>query len=402
MEVLGIQSNLVPTPHHQALGHLYLTSKKSKVDVKTTKFFQDEKNPRTTEEKRLVPKLWKDPQTYTVQALHSPWHRTMLRIQSALFHTSIDFFRHKMNYEYLVVPLTTGSISSPMGLGSDSQPVSIQLNNKPTYLADSQQFLLEYALRLQEVPRGVYYAGTSCRGEDHDPTHLNQFCHVECELLGGLEAGMDVANQYIINLTQSLLASHGPEIALYAGTTSHMQHLLKLYSANNNYFPTITLSEVLALPELTNEMWEFVVPGDPAYGRLLTRKGEQMLIAKFGGACWLTEMDHLSVPFYQAYIPGNPTQQVAKAQCADFLLGMGEVLGCGNRHVSVDQAMRGLGEHGVNPEDYKWYLDMRKEKELETTGWGIGTERYLCWVLGHDDVRDVQIFPRLKGLECAP
>jgi aspartyl/asparaginyl-tRNA synthetase len=394
MEVL-IQSNLV-TPRHQ-VEHLYLTPKKQKVDVKTTKIIQDEKNPRT-EEKHL-PKLWQNPQTYAVQALHSPWHRTMLRLQSALFHISIDFFR-QMNYDYLVVPLTTGSISSPMGLGSDSQPVSIQLNNNPTYLADSQQFLLEYALRLQEVPKGVYYAGTSCRGEDHDTTHLNQFCHVECELLGGLEAGMDVANQYIINLTQSLLTSHGPEIARYAGTTSHMQQLLQLYSTSNNSFPTITLSEVLVLPELTDEMWEFVVPGKPAYGRLLTRKGEQMLIAKFRGACWLTEMDHLSVPFYQAYVPG--TQEVAKAQCADFLLGMGEVLGCGNRHVSRDQAMHGLREHGVNPEDYKWYLNMRKEKELNTTGWGIGTERYMCWVLGHDDVRDVQIFPRLKGLECAP
>ncbi|EKV05982.1 Aminoacyl-tRNA synthetase, class II (D/K/N) [Penicillium digitatum] len=401
MEVLTIQSTLA-TPHHQALEHIYLTPKKQRVDIETTEILQDEEIPRTPEEKRIVPKLWQNPQTYAVQALHSPWHRTMLHLQSALFHASIDFFRHKLHYEYLVVPLTTGSISSPMGLGSDSQPVRIQLNHQPTYLADSQQFLLEYALRLQDVPNGVYYAGTSCRGEDHDATHLNQFCHVECELLGGLAAGMTVASQYIIDLTQSLLDSHSTEIARYAGTTSHMQQLLELYRANNNSFPTITLAEVLALPELTSEMWECVVPGAPEYGRLITRKGEQMLIAKFGGACWLTEMDHLSVPFYQAYSPGTPTQEVAKAQCADFLVGMGEVLGCGHRHVSVDQAMRGLREHGVNPEDYKWYLEMRRERDLETTGWGIGTERYLCWVLGHDDVRDVQIFPRLKGLECAP
>ncbi|RAH44417.1 asparaginase like 1 [Aspergillus brunneoviolaceus CBS 621.78] len=364
----SIQSNLLPMPHHQALERLYYASRKPKLSA---------------------PRLWRHPSSYAVQALRSPWHRTLLRLQSAVFHTSIEFFPHTMGYEYLVVPVTTGSVSSPMGLGSDSQPVTIWLDDQATYLADSQQFLLEYALRLQDRPHGVYYAGTSCRGEDPDATHLNQFFHVECELVG--------------DLAQALLASHGAEIARCAGTTAHLQQLLRLFRTNNHSFPRITLAEAMALPELTDGMWSFVVPGDPAFGRALTRKGEQILIARFGGACWLTEMDHPSVPFYQAYVPDIvPPGGVAKAQCADFLLGMGEVLGCGNRHVTVNQALRALGNHGVAAGDYQWYLDMRREMEVNTTGWGIGTERFLCWVLGHGDVRDVQMFLRLKGMDSMP
>ncbi|KAL4811854.1 hypothetical protein BDW67DRAFT_189252 [Aspergillus spinulosporus] len=179
MEVISAN---IPPNWHQALKQLYHVPSKQKVTVQTTTTEITEKEPR---------KLWQNPHTYAIQALHSPWHRMMLRLQSSLFHASIDFFRHEMAYEYLIVPLTTGSISSPMGLGSDSQPVSIEMSSgsektTSTYLADSQQFLLEYALRLQNVPRGVYYAGTSCRGEDPDATHLNQFFHVECELVGGL------------------------------------------------------------------------------------------------------------------------------------------------------------------------------------------------------------------------
>lgn len=346
----------------------------------------------------VAPKLWKHPPTFAVKALQSPWYSIMLRLQSTLFHTSIDFFRHQMKYDYLIVPVTTSSISSPMGLGSDSQPVAVELGGLQTYLADSQQFLLEYALRLQEVPTGVYYAGTSCRGEDPDATHLNQFFHVECELIGGLERGIDVANRFVVQMTQTLLQDHGRNIEAYAGTTRHMEDLLRLYREHDNSFPTITLDAALALPEITDDMWQYAVEGEPRYGRSLTRKGEQMLIAKFGGACWLTEMDHLSVPFYQAYTDDSK----AKGRCADLLLGMGEVLGCGNRHTTAEQALEALNQHEVNPKEYQWYLDMRRVRELDTTGWGIGTERFLCWVLQHDDVRDVQLLPRLKGIECAP
>ena len=53
------------------------------------------------------------------------------------------------------LPVTTGSISSPMGRGSDSLPVKVNLEGIDTYLADSMQFLLEYGCRLNE--KGVYY-----------------------------------------------------------------------------------------------------------------------------------------------------------------------------------------------------------------------------------------------------
>lgn len=123
-----------------------------------------------------------------------------------------------------------------------------------------------------------------------------------------------------------------------------------------------------------------------------------MLIQKFGGACWLEGMDHLSVPFYQAY--SDSTKKTAR--CADFLLGLGEVLGCGNRHVTADQVLEALQHHEVDPEEYKWYIDIRRLKPLNTTGWGIGTERFICWVMQHDDVRDVQLLPRFKGVEYTP
>ena len=348
--------------------------------------------------RQTAPKLWRNPSTFAVKSIVSPWYSAMFNIQSTLYHSAIELFHRELRYKYLVVPVTTSSISSPMGLGSDSMPVSVELGGLDTYLADSQQFVLEYALRLQDGLKGAYYVGTSCRGEDPDQTHLNQFCHVECELLGGFEEGMDVANRYVISMTENLLKEHEAEIKSFAGSTDHMTSILKLYKEHGNAFPRITLEEALALPELSDDMWKYTVEGEPKHGRCLTRKGERMLIAKFGGACWLTDMDHLSVPFYQAYTDDSKT----KGRCGDLLLGPGEVIGCGNRHVTADQALEALAQHEVDPAEYQWYLDMRRVKELNTTGWGVGTERFIAWVMQHDDIRDIQLLPRLKGIECAP
>ena len=64
------------------------------------------------------------------------------------------------------MPITSESVTSPMGLGSDSLPVSVELFDKNVYLADSMQFYLEYLLR--QHPQGVFYIMPTFRGEEPD------------------------------------------------------------------------------------------------------------------------------------------------------------------------------------------------------------------------------------------
>lgn len=68
----------------------------------------------------------------------------------------------------------------------------------------------------------------------------------------------------------------------------------------------------------------------------------------FGGAVWLTEMDHLSVPFYQASIDDN----TAKARCADLFLGNGECFGLAERHVSAEDVLTAQRNHEVPSSEY--------------------------------------------------
>ena len=107
-------------------------------------------------------------------------------------------------------------------------------------------------------------------------------------------------------------------------------------------------------------------------------------------------MDHLSVPFYQAFVPHTNN---VKALCANLLVGPGEILGLGQRHTNANEVSEALKMHEVPKEKYEWYLDIRDEekggKHLQTTGWGMGLERYLAWIMKHD-------YPRMKGMKFAP
>ncbi|KAJ7992125.1 hypothetical protein DPEC_G00275300 [Dallia pectoralis] len=344
-----------------------------------------------------APRSWENPESHSMLAIRSQWYRNLFQIQNTLFHSTVEYFHNTCQYAYALTPLTTDTISSPMGLGSDSEPVSVNMLGQDVYLADSMQFVLEYFLRFQENLPGTYYVSPSFRGEDPDATHLNQFYHVECELLGNMDDAIQIAEGYVAHLTKAMLKKHSNIILNTAGTVLHAQNLLKMLEGGAR-LPRVPLDQ--AIPMMPSpDCLEWVKDGQPQFGRKLTRKGERVLIEKYGGAVWLTEMDHLGVPFYQAYVEGSVKR---KAKAADLLLGLGETLGLGERHSSPKEVREALGHHAVPEESYRWYVNMRQILPLLTSGWGMGTERYLCWLLQHDDVRDIHIIPRMKGKKYLP
>lgn len=343
------------------------------------------------------PRSWEDPQSHATLAIKNTWYRNLFQIQNTLFHNTVEYFHSSCQYSYALTPLTTDTISSPMGLGSDSEPVSVNLLGQDVYLADSMQFVLEYFLRFQDNLPGVYYISPSFRGEDPDSTHLNQFYHVECEVLGGMDVAMSIAEGYLAQLTTAMLKKHSAIILSTAGTLAHVTSMLSLLNGKKA-IPRIPLDQaILMMP--SDDCFEWVEAGQPQFGRKLTRKGERFLIEKCGGLVWLTEMDHLGVPFYQAYVEGTERR---KAKAADLLFGLGETVGLGERHSTPEMVVEALQQHEVPVDSYRWYIDMRKVKPLLTSGWGMGTERYLCWLLQHDDIRDIVIIPRMKGIKYMP
>lgn len=137
---------------------------------------------------------WKDQNNHYIMALKDEWYRQLIKLENLVTEETVKFYSMK-GIITMHLPVTTGSISSPMGRGSDSLPVKVELCGVETYLADSMQFLLEYGCRLSK--NGCYYIMPCFRGEEADERHLCQFYHSEVEIPGTLDTIMDLADEYI-------------------------------------------------------------------------------------------------------------------------------------------------------------------------------------------------------------
>jgi asparaginyl-tRNA synthetase len=308
-----------------------------------------------------------------------PWYRNLARLQDTLTRSTVRFYGER-GISTLHLPLTTGAISSPMGLGSDSMPVKIEIDGAPTYLADSMQFMLEFGCRL--LPAGCYYLMPSFRGEATDGTHLAQFYHSEAEIPGGLDDVMRLVEDYVRRLTADIVGECGELLDSSGVDVSRLTRL-----GERNTFPRLTFDEAVEVLDgegcLQRDGW-----------RTLSRAAEQELLARMGEPVWVTYWDELAVPFYQATVEVDGR---AKAVNADLLLGVGEVVGCGQRHADAATVLAALNRHQVDPHTYAWYVDMKREHPMTTAGFGLGVERYLMWVLDHTDIRDLQLAPRENG-----
>lgn len=334
----------------------------------------------------LVKSSWKNLESHYLNVLSDPWYKCIAELQNLInVHTTKFYLEREIKTLHL--PITTGSISSPMGLGSDSLPVMVNLFGVDTFLADSMQFMLEYGCRIFE--KGCYYIMPSFRGEDADERHLCQFYHSEAEIPGKLDDVIKLVEDYIIYLCKAIIGEYGDELSKF---NRGNDHIIKIIDKKS--FPRISFDEAAKLLKNSSEY----ISESPEGFRSISREGEKKLISLFDGIVWLTHFDYLSVPFYQA----TSKEDSSKAINADLLFGIGEVVGSGERHEYGLEVINALNRHNVQTDEYEWYINMKDKFPMKTSGFGLGLERFILWLTNHNDIRDCQILPRFNGVNIIP
>ncbi len=337
------------------------------------------------------PNLWKSEKDFYLNVLVNPWYKLLVKLENLVSMETMKFYEEK-GIITMHLPVTTGSISSPMGRGSDSLPVKVNLEGIDTYLADSMQFLLEYGCRLNE--KGVYYVMPSFRGEKADERHLCQFYHSEAEIPGNLEDVMNLVEEYVKYLSKKILENFKEELEKAIGDISHIE---KIANYNGN-FPRITFNQAeQALKEKFGDNLNDYIEYNDGW-RNITRKAEQELIKIYDGIVWITNYDILAVPFYQKF----DNDLAGTTKNADLLFGIGETVGCGERHQNDMDLLKSMKLHEVDKEEYEWYIKLKEKYPLQTAGFGMGIERYLMWVLKASDIRNMQICLRFNGKNILP
>jgi asparaginyl-tRNA synthetase len=76
---------------------------------------------------------------------------------------------------------------------------------------------------------------------------------------------------------------------------------------------------------------------------------------------------------------------------------IGEIIGGSQREDDYDILLKRIKASKLDPDDYWWYLELRKFGTVPHAGFGLGFERLVQFVTGMSNIRDVIPFPRTPG-----
>ena len=145
--------------------------------------------------------------------------------------------------------------------------------------------------------------------------------------------------------------------------------------------------EINKLLEENNDNFEFKA----SWGCDLQTEHERYLTEQiFKRPVFVTDYPKDIKAFYMKMNDDNKT--VAAVDC--LVPGIGEIIGGSQREDNYDKLVARMVEMGLNPEEYQFYLDLRKYGSTRHAGFGLGFERCVMYLTGMSNIRDVIPFPR--------
>ena len=236
--------------------------------------------------------------------------------------------------------------------------------------------------------RKIYTFGPTFRAENSNTArHASEFWMVEPEIaFADLQANMNMGESLIKYIIQYVLDNAPDEMDFF---NSFVDKGLKdrLRSIVEAEFGKITYTEAVKILMESGKDFQFPVE----WGIDLQTEHERYLTEEvFKKPLFVTDYPKDIKAFYMRMNDDGKTV----AACDLLVPGVGEIIGGSQREERYDVLLDRMNEMGVNPEDYKWYLDIRKYGGVEHSGFGLGFERILMYITGISNIRDVLPFPR--------
>ncbi len=324
------------------------------------------------------------------------------RVRNALAFATHQFFQNR-GFLYIHTPIITGADCE--GAGQMFQVTTLDLNAipkgadgkadytkdffaKPTYLTVSGQLNGEiYACSMSDI----YTFGPTFRAENSNTSrHLAEFWMIEPEMaFATLDDNVECAEAYLKYLFQYLLDHCQEDLEFFEkyvspGLIQRLQHIV------TTPFERASYTYAVRILEKANKKFTFPVK----WGLDLQSEHERFLAEEFfAKPVILTDYPKEIKAFYMR---SNDDQKTVAAM--DVLVpGVGEIIGGSQREERLPYLENKLKEFHLSPEQYWWYLELRKYGSVPHAGFGAGFERLIQFATGMENIRDVIPFPRFPG-----
>ena len=311
--------------------------------------------------------------------LRSTKQHAIMEIRNAIIYASYEFF-DKNGFIKFDSPILSGNAAE-----DSTELFETDYFGDPAYLTQSGQLYLEAGAM---AFGRVFDFGPVFRAEKSKTRrHLTEFWMMDAEYLYLThDESLDLQEAYVKALIQGVLdrAPHALE------TLERDTELLKKYI--NEPFKRITYDEAIDLLQ-AHENDEDTDYEHLEHGDDFGSPHETWISNYFGVPTFVINYPTEIKAFYMKPVPGNESRVL----CADLLApeGYGEVIGGSERETDYDKLLERIKSNGLNPDDYAFYLDLRKYGSVPHSGFGLGLERMVTFVAGTKHIREAIPFPRL-------
>jgi asparaginyl-tRNA synthetase len=204
-----------------------------------------------------------------------------------------------------------------------------------------------------------------------------------------LEDNMDLAEEFLKYLFSTVLEDCAEDIAFF---DAHIEKGIaeNLRVLEGSPFTRISYTDAVRELEKNSDAFEF----KPFWGCDLQSEHERFLTEKIvGGPVIVIDYPKEIKAFYMKL---NDDHKTVRAM--DVLVPrLGEIIGGSQREDNLEKLERRMGEMGMNCDDYRWYLDLRRFGTVPHSGFGLGFERLIQYLTGMANIRDVIPYPRAAG-----
>lgn len=237
----------------------------------------------------------------------------------------------------------------------------------------------------------VYTFGPTFRAENSNTSrHAAEFWMIEPEMaFCDLKEMMVIIEDFIKYLFRYALEEAEEEMAFFNKwiDKGRIKTIKEIAEAD---FGHVTYTEAIEILKKADIDFEYPVE----WGIDLQSEHERYLTEKhFKKPIMVTDYPKDIKAFYMRLNDDNKT--VAAVDC--LVPQVGEIIGGSQREERYDVLARRMEENGMNIDNYRWFLDIRKYGTVPHSGFGLGFERLLMYISGMSNIRDIIPFPRTPG-----